>query len=159
MQKEESFSMAGLKYHPGLYAVLFVAFALFWGSVLRELSKKVKIPSSVFLIVCGFFIGYYSSKLDVFGVSSLIFVQIDPNLVFFVFIPVLFFEAAYSTDFYIVKRELMKILLLAGPGLLTMAFLHAICFKYVLQYSSLTWLEAMMVGFVFCPNAPGAIVA
>lgn len=57
-------------------------------------------------------------------------------MLLFIFIPVLIFESGFNCDWYIFKKALFNIILLAGPGVLFGAFLLACCLKWVCGY---TW--------------------
>ena len=43
-------------------------------------------------------------------------IQINPHLVFYAFLPVLIFESALNCEWHIFKRQLSPILALALPG-------------------------------------------
>jgi NhaP-type Na+/H+ or K+/H+ antiporter len=60
-------------------------------------------------------------------------------MILFIFIPVLIFESGFNCDWYTFKKEIVNILLLAGPGVLWGAFVIAFCFKSILGYDDLTW--------------------
>jgi hypothetical protein len=50
------------------------------------------------------------------GESTTIMSSMHPHLILYVFIPVLLFESAFNCDWYVFKRAIVNILILAGPG-------------------------------------------
>jgi NhaP-type Na+/H+ or K+/H+ antiporter len=55
-------------------------------------------------------------------------------MILFIFIPILIFESGFNCDWYVFKKALLNILLLAAPGVLWGAILIGICFKSILGY-------------------------
>lgn len=111
---------------------MFIIFGLIFGSIFTEVNKKCSIPYLVSIMITGFLVGYYHKVLPVIGISSSVFSNINPKLISIVFLPVLIFEKAFNSDYYVFKREIKNILLLVGPGLIFLAILHSICFKIIL---------------------------
>lgn len=85
--------------------------------------------------------------------------QMNAHMILFIFIPVLIFESGFNCDWYTFKKEIVNILLLAGPGVLWGAIVIAFCFKGILGYDELTWNEALTLGCVLSATDPVAVVA
>ena len=75
-----------------------------------------------------------------------------------IFIPTLLFESGYNCDFYVFKRNLPNILLLAFPGVLLGSILLGLCLKLFL-YPELDWSPAFMLGAIVSATDPVAVVA
>lgn len=84
-----------------------------------------------------------------------------PHLILYVFIPVLLFESAFNSDWYVFKKVFANIVLLAGPGVCWGAIILGFMFKGVLFYSSddMTWCQAFTLGSVLSATDPVAVLA
>ena len=111
------------------------------------------------LIIVGIILGHWKDYFGVIGESTKIVEMINPHLLLFVFIPVLIFESAFNCDWYVFKKAIFNIVLLAGPGVLYGAFLLGFCIKVILGYSELTWPGALMMGSILGATDPVAVVA
>jgi NhaP-type Na+/H+ or K+/H+ antiporter len=80
-------------------------------------------------------------------------------MILFIFIPVLIFESGFNCDWYVFKRALINIILLAAPGVFIGAILLAICLKVILGYDDITWYGALTMGSILCATDPVAVVA
>lgn len=111
------------------------------------------------LLVVGLGLGYFRHILGNVGEGADILSNLNPHMILFIFIPVLIFESGFNCDWYTFKKEIVNILLLAGPGVLWGAVLIAICFKSILGYDDISWYEAMTLGCVLSATDPVAVVA
>jgi NhaP-type Na+/H+ or K+/H+ antiporter len=66
---------------------------LLFGTALREINKKTRIPYTPMLLVLGMFFGYARHSLGTFGQSVDIIATMSPHMILMVFIPVLLFES------------------------------------------------------------------
>ena len=80
-------------------------------------------------------------------------------MILFIFIPVLIFESGFNCDWYVFKRALINIILLAGPGVFLGAIMLAICLKVFLNYDDISWYGALTMGSILCATDPVAVVA
>lgn len=90
--------------------------------------------------------------------SVLMWVSIDPHLLFFVFLPPLLFAEAMSLNVQLAKKCFSQALILACPGVLFGAFMTAVIGKYVLPYGW-DWPIAMVFGAILAATDPVAVVA
>ncbi len=109
----------------------------------------------------GLLLGYFSHSLGSLGNGIYLTSEISPHLLLYVFIPVLIFESGFNCDWYIFKRSLVNIILLAGPGVLLGAVLLAFSAKVLLGYgdAEMSWYEAFTFGAVLSATDPVAVVA
>lgn len=64
--------------------------------LLNILAKKLKIAYRILLVVAGLFVSI---------ITEMLHIQIDPDLIFFIFLPPLLFEAAWAGSF----KEMRKL--------------------------------------------------
>lgn len=86
--------------------------------------------------------------------------HINPHMILFIFIPVLIFESGFNCDWYVFKRAIVNILILAVPGVLVGAFILGFCLRTILGYEEdLSWNGAFTMGAILCATDPVAVVA
>ncbi len=86
------------------------------------LVRRVNLPYTIALVVMGLMLG----SLRWFGVgTSLLSFELTRNVILFVFLPPLLFEASFDLEFESLRENLTAILLLAVPGVVLGAFLIA----------------------------------
>jgi len=74
-------------------------------------------------------------------------------------IPAIAFDSGMHADWHTLKKDFGQVLLLAGPGIVIVAILVAIIFKYPLGYDGLSWAEALLIGAIFSATDPVAVIA
>ena len=136
-------------------------FGLFLGGILREVNKRTGFPYTPMVVTVGIIMGKFDEHLGVIGDSTIILSHINPHMILFIFIPVLIFESGFNCSWYVFKRAIVNILLLAAPGVLWGAILLGFTFKGILGYGDedMTWNGAFMVGAVLSATDPVAVVA
>ena len=146
---------------PEALIILFTFAGLLLGAVLREISKKTKVPYTPMLLAAGIFIGVYIDRFGVTGEATKLALMIEPHGILMIFIPTLIFESAFNADWYIFKKVIVNIFLLAGPGVVLSTFLLAFTLKVILQYDNddLTWWGALTLGAIISTTDPVAVVA
>jgi len=105
------------------------------------LSKKINFPYTVLLVIVGLLLVPLS---QIWMFSFIDDFKLTPDILFFVFLPVLLFEAAYNMNYRQVIKNWKSIFWLAVIGLVISAFLIALALFYLLP---LVWLE---VPFIVC---------
>ena len=112
------------------------------------LSKYVRVPYTVALVVAGLAIGLLIPGQER-GVLT-------PDLILFVFLPVLLFEGAYNLPAHRLRGNLAPIALLAVPGVLLGAGATAALVHYLL---GLEWGPALLFGALVAATDPVAVLA
>lgn len=151
-----------------LEPLIFIIISLICGGLLKVILKKSPLPYTVGLFVFGFGIGL----LDRFKLLSLLptidtvfnrISDINPNLILYLFLPILIFEGAYELDFHLFKKTLINALLLAIPGLIFCTFATAAVIMVIqgnaTAYNTWTWTIALMFGALISATDPVAVVA
>ncbi len=80
------------------------------------LGRKLPIPFTVILVVIGVVLAELRNHIDI--LAPLQAFQLDPELVFFLFLPALIFESAFNLDARQLGKDLIPVLALAVPALL-----------------------------------------
>lgn len=96
--------------------------------------------------------------IGTFGKSIAQWVNIDADLLLFVFLPPLIFGEAMSLNWYHVKGGIFQSIVLAGPGVLIGAALMGVFTKYLLPYNW-SWTLSMVFGSILSATDPVAVVA
>ena len=114
--------------------------------VLGTFARRLVIPYPILLVIGGLLLGF---------VPGLPPVRLDPNLVFFVFLPPILWSAAYFTSFRDFRANLRPILLLAlGLVVATTATVAAVAHAVV---PGMGWAGAVALGAIVSP--PDAVAA
>jgi CPA1 family monovalent cation:H+ antiporter len=134
----------------------FLMFGILLAAVLsKPLARLPWISLPVALVV----IGFVSSEIWVgFGMDTGLRWEILRDLVFYLLLPILIFEAAINVDTRWLRRESVLIGMLSVPLLLVAAWLAA-CIIQLLIGSSLgnSWALALLIGSMICATDPTMI--
>jgi len=108
----------------------------------QPLARKLHIPFSALLVITGF----VASELLVFsGIDTGIRADSFHDLIFFVFLPVLVFESAYSINARLLLKNLLPILFLAIPlMLLSTVISAALIYLGIGHPSGFPWIAALL---------------
>jgi NhaP-type Na+/H+ or K+/H+ antiporter len=98
-----------------LATVVAVSFLLLLANLILFLSKKIKVPFSVLLLLVGAVAYPFKDQFQFLQVLEL---NERPELLFFVFLPALLFESSFNIDFRRLKKDLSFITTLATLGVL-----------------------------------------
>jgi hypothetical protein len=67
--------------------------------------------------------------------------------------------SGFNCDWFVFRKAIVNILILAAPGVLWGAILLGTCFKVLLGYDELSWYQAFTLGCVLSATDPVAVVA
>ena len=137
--------------------VLFIFSSLFLAFCGYELKKKLRLPPSPILIIFGIIIRDLSPYIGLGSVFKQID-HIDPSLILFIMMPALIFEAGLSTDWYLFRKEIIQIVILATTVVFLSAFLTACTLIYILKYN-FNWSEAFLLGVILSATDHVAVVS
>lgn len=151
-----------------LALLLLTIGGLIIGAILKSLLKHSRLPYTVGLFAIGIILGVMN-RTGVFqslpelhdAVSSV--ANINPDLILYLFLPILIFDAAYELNLHIFKKTLANATLLAAPGLiicmlLTGALMMGVA-TFIPGFESWTWAFALMFGALISATDPVAVVA
>lgn len=138
------------------------------GAIFKSLFQRTRIPYTVGLFAIGLAAGIMNRMgvfhgMPQFSAALDSVANINPDLILYIFLPILIFDAAYELNLHIFKKTLTNATLLAAPGLiicmiLTSGVLMAISF-FVPGYEKWTWASALMFGALISATDPVAVVA
>ena len=85
--------------------------------------------------------------------------EIDPHLLFYVFLPVLIFESAFATDYHVFKEVKVHCIFLAGPGLIICSVLTALSSFHIFTNYGWSFVTCLLFGVMLSATDPVAVVA
>lgn len=147
--------------------ILFLSFTVLAACVCKlllsqMLKNKFPVPFTVIVLILGFIIGIivaHIKKIDndfLLGEEQLR--EINPHLIFYIFLPLLIFDSSFNSHFHIIRPQIISGILLAGPGVLICMIIVALCAVYIFPYDW-SWLVALMFGSILSATDPVAVVA
>nr|ABN04858.1 salt-overly-sensitive 1 [Mesembryanthemum crystallinum]CAN99591.1 salt-overly-sensitive 1 [Mesembryanthemum crystallinum] len=143
-------------------AVIFVGVSLVLGIACRHFLRGTKVPYTVALLIIGIGLGSleYGTKhgLGRFGDGIRLWEHIDPELLLAVFLPALLFESSFSMEVHQIKRCIIQMLILAGPGVLISTFCLGSALKLSFPYDW-NWKTSLLLGGLLSATDPVAVVA
>ena len=152
--------------HEGVWSTVLGLFGLMTIAVLiLPLSKKVKIPYTVLLALVGIIIGFLNSLIGgtqtELGIVGELFhsfesFNLTSGVIFFVFLPVLIFEASLAIDVRKLLSDIRPILFLAVVGLFISTFLIG---GAVYAVSGMGFVVCLLLGAILSATDPVAVVA
>ncbi|CAA3011767.1 sodium hydrogen exchanger 8 isoform X1 [Olea europaea subsp. europaea] len=143
-------------------AVIFVGISLVLGIACRHVLRGTRVPYTVALLILGIGLGALeygtSHKLGKIGDGIRIWANIDPDLLLAVFLPALLFESSFSMEVHQIKRCMIQMFLLAGPGVLISTFCLGSALKLIFPYNW-SWKTSLLLGGLLSATDPVAVVA
>ena len=127
---------------------------IFAASISAIFVKKARLPYTIGLLIVGIGIGYLSSRVDM--LAPLREVQLTPDIILFLILPTLLFEASINIDSRMLSRNLVPILLLATVGLLISTVIVGFGISAV---TPLTLGAALVFGALISATDPVAVIA
>jgi CPA1 family monovalent cation:H+ antiporter len=139
------------------HAILILSGLLLLAIAVQPLARILHIPFSALLVITGF---VASELLVLAGIDTGIRADSFHDLIFFVFLPVLVFESAYSINARLLLKNLLPILFLAIPLMLLSTVISAALIYLGIGHSSgFPWIAALLTGALLSATDPVAVVA
>jgi NhaP-type Na+/H+ or K+/H+ antiporter len=113
----------------GVFALCFAVLLL--GQIVKHFCNNFKLPYTPILALVGLCIGS-TSLVSIPAYAA--WVAIPPHFIMLLFLPAIIFESAFTCDWYVFKKQLGKILILAGPMLILSIVATAFVMYTVLGY-------------------------
>ncbi len=135
-----------------LFTLLLISLAVFL------LSKRLRIPYTVLLVVAGSLL-VPLSKTEFFSFISSF--HLSPELLFFVFLPILIFESAYNMNVRSLTENFFSIGLLAVVGLIISTVFIGVVGFYVFKWAGfeVPMLVLLLFGAIISSTDPVAVLA
>jgi len=135
--------------------IAIISILLVISSITKLISKYSQIPFTVLLVIAGFLISFVTKNHQgMFG--QLANYQGYPDILLYVCLPTLIFEAAFSMDGRLLKQNILPILALAVPGLFISTTLIGI---FVSALTPLNFLTALLLGSILSATDNVAVIA
>lgn len=139
-------------------AFVFFLTLLLLAALLAPLTEKLKIPSSIFLVVLGFASSEIVTKL--MGVNIGINWENFHILITQVILPILIFQAAMMTDIRALRQNMLPIFMLALPLTLISAGIIAVFLYFGIGHpAGFPWIAALLAGAILSATDPAAVIA
>jgi CPA1 family monovalent cation:H+ antiporter len=135
-----------------LFSLLLISLIVF------ILSKKLRTPYTVLLVVCGSLLVPLSETEFFSFITSF---QLTPELLFFVFLPILVFESAYNINIRSMTENIYSIGLLAVVGLIALTLFVGVAGYFVFKWAGLEvpMLALLLFGAIIASTDPVAVLA
>jgi NhaP-type Na+/H+ or K+/H+ antiporter/CRP-like cAMP-binding protein len=151
---------------PEVTIALLLCFVLTAGAAMRTLSGKIGLPYTVMMLLVGLLSGlglaalHESSALPHELEAMVTRAPISPELIIFIFLPLLVFESSFATKVYAFRQDLGAILVLAVPVLLLSTLgIAALMVGLTSTSWAWGWLPALLFGALISATDPVAVVA
>ncbi len=115
--------------------------------VIALIARPLRLPYTLILVVVGLLIGFSPLMPDL---------HLNPDVVLFLFLPVLLFEGAWNVDTRHLIANWLAVFLLAVPGLLISVMVVATLLHFGLR---LPWVLVLLLGAIISPTDPIAVLA
>ncbi len=138
-----------------LLAILFFSIL---SIILFDVAKKIKIPYTVMLVLTGSLLYYL---IPVFSLDFLLSFSLSPDLLFYVFLPLLLFESAYHMKVEEVKSNIFSISTLAILGLFLSIFITSIGLYFFLPFFGIEipFIVLLLFGAIISSTDPVAVLS
>lgn len=138
--------------------ILTVSFLLFVSSLAAVFIKRLYLPYTVILVIVGIILSIFSRFAPFHFLNAL---ELSPDLVFYLFLPMLIFEGAYNIRFLELKSSLKTISVLSVVSLLvSAAFIGGLLF-YLFSFVGIkiSFLTLLLFGALISATDPIAALA
>ncbi len=138
------------------HIILALVLILGLSLIAQPVAKWLSMPLASILVLLGFI----SSEIVVYaGIDTGIRADNFQSIIFYVFLPVLVFESAYSIDKKQLKDNLVIILFLAVIAMLFTCLIAAVLLFYGIAHDTgFPWLAALITGAILAATDPVAVV-
>lgn len=136
--------------------ILFLIMLIFFGgTVFLTFEEQIPVPHTVVLFVYGLAAGGLTQWVAPEVGETL--ANIPPDLLFFIFLPVLIFEGSFSMNIHAFRRVIWQTVLLATVGVLLNVAIMSVPTKFL--FSEWPWKTAMLLGSLLSATDPVAVVS
>jgi len=150
-----------------LNTIILIMAGILVGVLVKVLTRYVKVPYTVLLFAIGIVLGILSktclADLPFTTEGIRLISEMDPDIILYVFLPILVFDAAYEMDLHVFRKTLFNASVLAGPGVVICMLLTACLVMGMATlwggYDPTLWPFALMFGGLISATDPVAVVA
>ncbi len=139
------------------HVLLLLSLVLLAALVTERLARCLRLPFNVLLVVVGFF---GSEGLITLGVDIGLRWENFHDLVFYILLPILVFDATVRLDYRDLLRDLLPILVMAVPMMLVSTLFMGVLIYYAIDHpAGFPWLAALITGAMLSASDPDAAIA
>ncbi|MDZ7616107.1 MAG: sodium:proton antiporter, partial [Patescibacteria group bacterium] len=135
-------------------AILVLVLFLFGAGVFAIVFKRLRFPYTIGLVLVGLGLGGAAYRIE--AIAFLSQIHFTPNIVLYILLPTLVFEAALNINTRLLIRNLLPVILLAAPGLV---FATLVTGAIVAWLTPLSFGAAMLFGALISATDPVAVIA
>ncbi|MDH5509911.1 MAG: cation:proton antiporter [Nitrospinota bacterium] len=133
----------------GVVALLLIAAGV------SVLARRIRLPFSIALVLTGMALTWVAGK-NPYAATAVAALHVSPEMILYVFLPTLVFEAAFNLDWRLLRADLPSVLLLAAPGLVLST---AVIGLVVSVTTSIPFTQALLLGAILSATDPVAVIA
>ncbi|MDH5638565.1 MAG: cation:proton antiporter, partial [Nitrospinota bacterium] len=133
----------------GVVALLLIAAGV------NVLARRVRLPFSIALVLTGMALTWVAGK-NPYAATAVAALHVSPEMILYVFLPTLVFEAAFNLDWRLLRADLPSVLLLSAPGLVLST---AVIGLVVSATTSIPFTQALLLGAILSATDPVAVIA
>ena len=137
-----------------LIATLIVIGLIFIASLSAIFMRRAHFPYTIGLLIIGILVGFLATRVETLAVMRQ--VQLTPDIILFLILPTLLFEASINIDSRMLLRNLVPILLFATLGLLVSTTVVGLGISAL---TPLTLGAALLFGALISATDPVAVIA
>ena len=138
-----------------LSEIMLVVMGLLTVSMMAAaICNYIPVPYTVFLVILGMFLGSLARQ-DI-GLNFLIDFQLTPDLVLYLFLPVLIFESAINLDARSLMKDIAPILVLAIPALVISTAIIGLGLWFIKDFNI---IYALIFGALISATDPVAVIS
>ncbi len=134
--------------------ILVVMGLLTIAMVAAAICRNIPVPYTVFLVILGIILGSIARHNSEF--ELLFAFQLTPDLVLFLFLPILIFESALNLDARLLMKDIIPLLVLAIPAMLISAGLIGVGLWVIQDFNI---FHALLFGALISATDPVAVIA
>ncbi|MEK7452669.1 MAG: sodium:proton antiporter [Patescibacteria group bacterium] len=140
-------------------SILAVAILLFLSSVISVYLKNIKMPYTVVLVVVGILLSILAKNVEAFSFLNIL--ELTPELIFYIFLPVLIFESSYNIKFSEFKENIVTISVLSVVALLISTLIVGVLFYFGLKVIGIEipFIVTLLFGALISATDPVATLA
>lgn len=137
-----------------LRPIVVVIGLLFIAAISAIVVKRIRFPYTIGLVLVGIALAFAARDFE--ALSGLREVQLTPDIILYLILPTLLFEAAINIHFDILRKNLVPILVLATVGLLISTLIVGVVMN---GFTPLSLGAALLFGALISATDPVAVIA
>jgi len=143
---------------PIVFFLLAFTISIFCQQFVVALPRWLRPPHSVLLYFMGMLLAFVgeSAGESEFGNAVSGFMKVDPEIIFWVFLPMVLYEDASSSPWHVVRRVFPSAIMLAFPGVILNSVLTG---GFVNLVTGMEFNSALVLGAILAATDPVAVIS